>query len=180
MANGNGTKNLMSDVDFAKVETPREASPEKTPNKPTSSLDFSSVITPTEKTLKPKSSLDFSSVIPAVSPEAHRLVSETSTPDSEAEVYKNAEIGGLTPELARKVPEAAKNRAEFQQIEGFLKEWDAKGTKKALQDPLFMASARDDVQALVEVEKTIRSFPSVNEQREVMGVDPTPLAGNRS
>jgi len=176
MANGNGSKDLMSDVDFSKYMTPSEKAPEK----PTADVDFTKYMDPSgEAPEKAMSDEDFTKHMPVVSPESHRIVSETSTPDSEAEAYKNAEVGGITPELARKTPEAAKNRAEFQQIEGFLKEWDAKGTKKALQDPLFMASARDDVQALVEVEKSIRSFPTTNEQRELLGVDPTPLKGDR-
>jgi phosphopantetheine adenylyltransferase len=174
MANDNGNKGLLSDMDYSRFVTPKEEAAVQQG----SDIDYSKFMDVPEE--GQRSGTDYSKYLPSVSPEAHRVVAETSTPDGEAETYSNAELGGITPELARKSPEAAKHRAEFQQIENFLKEWDAKGTEKALQDPLFMASARDDVEALVGVERTIRSFPSINEQRRIMGVDPTPLAGDRS
>jgi len=90
---------------------------------------------------------------PPVDPTIHRTISETSTPDSEAEIVQTAAEARMPADLARVNIAAAKASAERQQINDIAVKFPKTG--EFFRDPINLAGARDDASELAEVERSL-------------------------
>ena len=111
----------------------------------------------------------------AVGVEQLRTIKDTSDPEREAENDNIAKMTGLSPEIVRQNPEAAKTRFEAQELNETAE--GMPGLTAFLKQPKYVAAVRDDAEALADVERAI--FPTLNELRAVQGVDTSPLSSER-